>query len=830
MIASISAGKSTLLNIFFNIDLLETAPDISTKFVTIIRYNPQVKDNPIFYELKIKNTGNDNYDFYKNENSEIKGSKNIKGRIKEINGKLKKSSEVNYDELFCMLEIGENNFMEEEYLKNYDLLDVPGISEYLKGSDENSTEIENAPTEKSISVEKMMSNYAAESEKNYLTEIFKRIKNKMVNGIMIFSIDEISKLENYTLIGKLQKIINKPIENFLILVNKSDTSVDIESHMINIKSNFMEQFPNCEIFNFSKNEIIPCSAFQLENELKMNKSFTHLLYYYFINFLTNKQYKESQISFIDSLNILLKSDQQSIPLNHKDFIETLTQIINDNPKLTKIIQYVNEFIEKVEKNHRNFINLLGIKREDFNENKIQEYLDNENENEENVIDYNSINENLIILYYYSEFEKGKNIPDKSQNIKSIINYFTMEYIKNKLNYQKIETDIQKYEDETTYNKEMNDILKKIKEFEDYYKDNCQNLESNHNFYFTKLTGILKSFKTYFIPILGEYNTGKSTILNGLIGNELLDSSDNECTKKGILINHWNQDFPILRKARLNKYKCKGNDYYYFEIDKNIIAEGSDNIKNIIKACNGKFSDNEEDFFYQINVKMKFVEDNFGNNNILKEKICFVDLPGLGTTKQFENKAIFNDVIKMCHLFLFVFKNHVITDGANKSIISKLFSILTNNKYNTNINIVKQSLFIDNLFSLKNEEHMTENKIMEIKEKLIQEQFFNYKKEEITKDMKITFFDSKIYKDFFQICNYFNNLEELFKNEYSLFLKEKENFYKGYTTTMANGSTFETFLKNKLKNKSKEFKNSCNLKNIQISKNIEVTVDSIIKKK
>jgi hypothetical protein len=47
MIASISAGKSTLLNIFFNIDLLETAPDISTKFVTIIRYNPQVKDNPV---------------------------------------------------------------------------------------------------------------------------------------------------------------------------------------------------------------------------------------------------------------------------------------------------------------------------------------------------------------------------------------------------------------------------------------------------------------------------------------------------------------------------------------------------------------------------------------------------------------------------------------------------------------------------------------------------------------------------------------------------------------------------------------------------------------
>jgi hypothetical protein len=116
--------------------------------------------------------------------------------------------------------------------------------------------------------------------------------------------------------------------------------------------------------------------------------------------------------------------------------------------------------------------------------KLQEELNNENESGEEIIDLSSINENLIIIYYYSEFEKGKNIPDKSQNIKSIINYFKMEYIQNKLNSQKIEIDIQKYEDET-YNKEMNEIFKKIKEFEDYYLNNCQNVESNHNYYFTK---------------------------------------------------------------------------------------------------------------------------------------------------------------------------------------------------------------------------------------------------------------------------------------------------------------------------------------------------------
>ena len=91
------------------------------------------------------------------------------------------------------------------------------------------------------------------------------------------------------------------------------------------------------------------------------------------------------------------------------------------------------------------------------------------------------------------------------------------------------------------------------------------------------------------------STSKMLILNEIIVNELLDSLNNEWTKKRILFNHY-QDFPILKKERLKKYASQDKDYYYFEIDKNIIAEGSDNIKNIIKDYNGKFSDKKEDFF------------------------------------------------------------------------------------------------------------------------------------------------------------------------------------------------------------------------------------------
>jgi len=65
-------------------------------------------------------------------------------------------------------------------------------------------------------------------EKNYLTEIFRIIKNKMNNGIIVFSIDNYQHVENYRIIAKLQKVINKPIENFLIFLNKIDKSENSE--------------------------------------------------------------------------------------------------------------------------------------------------------------------------------------------------------------------------------------------------------------------------------------------------------------------------------------------------------------------------------------------------------------------------------------------------------------------------------------------------------------------------------------------------------------------------------------------------------------------------
>ena len=63
VIGMISSGKSSILNALFNMDYLEATPEVTTKIVTIIRYKENLT-NPRFFQLILKNDGNDNYTFY----------------------------------------------------------------------------------------------------------------------------------------------------------------------------------------------------------------------------------------------------------------------------------------------------------------------------------------------------------------------------------------------------------------------------------------------------------------------------------------------------------------------------------------------------------------------------------------------------------------------------------------------------------------------------------------------------------------------------------------------------------------------------------------------
>ena len=66
VVARISAGKSKLLNILYNINFLECKAGIATKFINLLRYNPTIKQ-PTFFHLTIKREG-EKYNFYRDTN------------------------------------------------------------------------------------------------------------------------------------------------------------------------------------------------------------------------------------------------------------------------------------------------------------------------------------------------------------------------------------------------------------------------------------------------------------------------------------------------------------------------------------------------------------------------------------------------------------------------------------------------------------------------------------------------------------------------------------------------------------------------------------------
>ena len=532
MLAVISAGKTSLLKILFDFDFLTTSAGIGTKFVNIIRYNPEIGNEPRFYHLILRKTRDNEYEYYKDEESEIIGKKEIKEKNLELNDELK-NKQIPIEDIFYMVEIGQANYIDKEYLKNFDLVDIPGVSEYLK-SEQNI----NIMKKFSINIEEEMKEFNPEEEKSYLTGIFKIIKNKIKNGIIVFSMDNYTLEENYRIIGKFQKIINRPIENFLILLNKIDLSENREEDINKLYSKMTEHFPSMKEFNFTKNTLVPCSCLQLQNELKMENSFYHLVYFHFLNYLMNsKQNKDKykNINFIDFIIKLLNRKK----IKKENFIQQIKKVINDKDYFY-IIKEIKNIFNDIKNKHLSENLNLGIKEDDFEENEIIANIKNLEEEDDNDFNSNELEGNISILYYYYQFKNKKLIPQKSLDTLKIINYFTLENIKFKNEEKNSKNEKKLLNEEIIISEKMNQI------YTEY--TNEENLKK-YKKYLKLPSNIFDSSKVIYIPLLGLSNAGKSTILNGLIGFNILPAKKTECTKKGILIRYWENDFPVIRKTR-----------------------------------------------------------------------------------------------------------------------------------------------------------------------------------------------------------------------------------------------------------------------------------------
>ena len=105
-----------------------------------------------------------------------------------------------------------------------------------------------------------------------------------------------------------------------------------------------------------------------------------------------------------------------------------------------------------------------------------------------------------------------------------------------------------------------------------------------------------------IILLGEYSSGKSSLLNTIIGRNLniLPVDTNVCTNIALVIRHTKDISNIALYHTI--LLPSSNDYYYFNIDEFPLAQGIETIKALLILLNSLFSSSK----YSSNIQMEII--------------------------------------------------------------------------------------------------------------------------------------------------------------------------------------------------------------------------------
>ena len=244
-----------------------------------------------------------------------------------------------------------------------------------------------------------------------------------------------------------------------------------------------------------------------------------------------------------------------------------------------------------------------------------------------------------------------------------------------------------------------------------------------------------------IPTIGQYSSGKSSLLNILIGNHYLPTSDGVCTNKGVIIEYT----PDINIAELYEIKLNIERKYFSFVKSKKICDDKKKIEGEIDKINKEHKAIKlEDSFLLLKVHIEFfelLEEEF------REKILLIDFPGLGVlkNKNFFSSDVLGPLINQSDSFLF-FNPEVINSDENQQIIINIVERIKNRKISFSY---KNCLFIMN----KWDKHRASEK--------------NYTLEQAKNDLKKIF--------------YINNLEDIFQDidmincsasDYEAFLKIK----------------------------------------------------------
>lgn len=164
-----------------------------------------------------------------------------------------------------------------------------------------------------------------------------------------------------------------------------------------------------------------------------------------------------------------------------------------------------------------------------------------------------------------------------------------------------------------------------------------------------------------LVVLGRWNSGKSTLINAILGKEVLPSANKEMTSILTKI-YYGKDRDVILKFNGEK-------------DQNIQIE---EIEDYINFRGKKYTEKLK----QINIK--------SDNPFLKSGLCILDTPGLSSINDLNNHITF-EVIPRANSLILTFSGLDVGGNDNLNLIEQVFRLNYNNLYNVVFVITKSDL-------------------------------------------------------------------------------------------------------------------------------------------
>ena len=660
IIGPISAGKSTFLRAFLGIELLETGSFVTTKFVCIIKYS-----NRLSFSHLIPNPNNQGGELFIRDGAEITDSNQIMKRIEELNEKFRDNRGTR-KEIFYLLETPIKNISNKTLLENVYFMDIPGLNE---------------------------------NNSNYIEEIFSVIKMEhILFEIMIFDSNDSSSDKINKIFEKLEKKHCLKKNDNLYILNKMDerTAGEEPERLIeNFRKVFYYKFEKNEnqqskdnttgytgiAINSYKNYFVPMNSLLYEAETKYETDFFSALLTEYFYYSELKDKYDKLYNFIeDKINNIFKDNNDSL----KDIEKEIKQI-NPNSDDMKII---NKSISKLEE-----INNVKTYRINLGFNiKIPKILNN-------IKKYYLLYKKKLLFQYF--------IPSES--------YFTLQNIINDINPLEFNSgcaptaasSILKVE------KEKDDPI--LQEIFDFIKNNLKHKFKDLNNNLSALSQFILGRKIRIV-FIGNISVGKSTVLNTLIGEEILPTKDMECTYRGIIIKHKDIDnFELYRTNMVEIAPDTGDTAFIsFQPEKEPYCKTKEAINYYLKNKN---SDRKEignkDAFITIQGRLK-IFDYIKLNQKLIDKIEFLDLPGHDNESNPFNQKYNSIALRFSNISIYISDSQNVLDDDSIAKMKKQYLFVKGNLHPT----LKNKCFNTSLFLINKSDKLSkENEKKKIKEDL-----------------------------------------------------------------------------------------------------------------